>query len=82
MHSGAQQQNHGAELPGSGSFEVGTLPVRRVAMLTNPAAGKSGAGDPALKAAQQLNRRGVDGLAIPGKDAAGGPESAPESIRS
>ena len=80
MHSGAQQQNHGAELPGSGSFEVGTLPVRRVAMLKNPAAGKGGAGDRALNAAQQLNRRGVDVLAIQGKDAAGARELAREMI--
>lgn len=64
----------------SETFEVGSLEIRRVAMLTNPAAGKGGASDKAVKAAQQLNRRGVDVVSIQGRDAAGARELAREMV--
>lgn len=54
-------------------FEVGTANVRRVALLTNPAAGKGSATTAATKAKERLNQLGVDVVAIQG--------SSPDSSR-
>ena len=56
-----------------GPFEVGTANIKRVALLTNPAAGKGSASDAADKAKERLNKLGVDVVAIQG--------SSPEASR-
>ncbi|MGV0408830.1 diacylglycerol kinase [Corynebacterium resistens] len=56
-----------------GAFEVGTAKIKRVALLTNPAAGKGSASNAAQKAKQRLNQLGVDVVSIQG--------SSPESSR-
>ena len=56
-----------------GPFEVGTATIKRVALLTNPAAGKGSASNAANKAKERLNKLGVDVVAIQG--------SSPEASR-
>lgn len=56
-----------------GPFEVGTATIKRVALLTNPAAGKGSASNTATKAKQRLNQLGVDVVSIQG--------SSPEASR-
>lgn len=51
------------------SFEVGTKDIKRIAMLTNPAAGKGTAIRVADRAKQHLNELGVDVVAIQGSSA-------------
>ncbi|RAV34056.1 diacylglycerol kinase [Corynebacterium heidelbergense] len=58
------------------SFSVGTAPIRRVAMLTNPAAGKGAATRIADRARGHLNQLGVDVVAIQGSSAAASRELA------
>lgn len=57
----------------NGPFEVGTAIIKRVALLTNPAAGKGSASNAADKAKERLNKLGVDVVAIQG--------SSPEASR-
>lgn len=56
----------GAVVAGEPSFAVGTSPIHRVALLTNPAAGKGGAADAAAEATERLIARGVDVVHLQG----------------
>lgn len=59
------------------SFEVGEAVIRRVALLTNPAAGKGGAARAAQEATQRLNERGIDVVHVQGSS----PEASRELAR-
>ena len=51
------------------TLEVGQTTIRRVALLTNPAAGKGSAASAAQKATQRLNERGIDVVHLQGPTA-------------
>ncbi|MBC2682190.1 diacylglycerol kinase [Corynebacterium anserum] len=52
-----------------GNFQVGTTEIRRVAMITNPAAGKGEAVHAAQKARQRFSELGIDVVSLQGASA-------------
>ena len=53
----------------SGSFQVGTCDVQRIAMITNPAAGKGAAQHAAHEARVRFSELGIDVVSLQGASA-------------
>ncbi len=68
------------EAVASTNIEVGVARIGRVAMLTNPAAGRGAASRAAGRAKRRLRERGVEVVAIQGDSAAGSQRLAAEAI--
>ena len=64
----------------SGSFQVGTCDVQRIAMITNPAAGKGAAQHAAHEARERFSELGIDVVSLQGASAESSLELAQAAV--